>query len=273
MRTIGILMLAVGSLYGQFEHGSDVGTVEHNGRFEHQDSAFRVTGSGANMWATTDGFYFVWTRAAGDISLTTDVAWTTGGGNAHRKAGPILRAGLASDDPYADLVAHGDGLIAMQYRTTKGGPTLEVRTPLKAPARLRIERHGSVISAEVAPNGGAFQPVGAFSLALPETVYAGLAVCSHDPAASETAVFSNLTYRNPGIVAEKTRVVESTLEVIDVATGERRIVHRERAHFEAPNWSRDGRYLIYNGGGKLYRIGIEGGTSRANRLRCCAPQQ
>jgi Tol biopolymer transport system component len=55
------------------------------------------------------------------------------------------------------------------------------------------------------------------------------------------------------------KVLESRLEVIDVDSGERRVVHRETGRFEAPNWSRDGHHLIYNRAGRIYRIPIGGG--------------
>lgn len=54
-------------------------------------------------------------------------------------------------------------------------------------------------------------------------------------------------------------VVESSLEVFDVTTGERTVVHRDRAHFEAPNWSPDGSYFVFNQDGLLYRLPVDGG--------------
>jgi Tol biopolymer transport system component len=54
------------------------------------------------------------------------------------------------------------------------------------------------------------------------------------------------------------RAVESTLEVIEVATGERRIVYRSLSHFEAPNWSPDGLLLLFNSNGRLYTIPPDG---------------
>ena len=53
--------------------------------------------------------------------------------------------------------------------------------------------------------------------------------------------------------------VESTLEVLDIATMERRTVYRAPYHFEAPNWSRDGKFFLFNSEGRLYRIGSDGG--------------
>jgi Tol biopolymer transport system component len=37
------------------------------------------------------------------------------------------------------------------------------------------------------------------------------------------------------------------------------VVYRVEDHLEAPNWSRDGRWLIYNSHGRLYRISVAGG--------------
>jgi Tol biopolymer transport system component len=59
-----------------------------------------------------------------------------------------------------------------------------------------------------------------------------------------------------GIAGGQTSAVESTLETLDIATGERQVVYRAREHFEAPNWSRDGRFLVFNREGRLYRVPV-----------------
>jgi len=56
--------------------------------------------------------------------------------------------------------------------------------------------------------------------------------------------------------------LESVLEIVEVESGKRRIIFVTRDHIEAPNWSRDGQYLLFNrsimapGGGTLHRIDI-----------------
>ncbi len=45
----------------------------------------------------------------------------------------------------------------------------------------------------------------------------------------------------------------SILETVDIATGERTILHEFDYVIEAPNWTRDGRYLVYNANGRIYR--------------------
>ncbi|MEX0906328.1 MAG: hypothetical protein WD604_14930 [Balneolaceae bacterium] len=53
--------------------------------------------------------------------------------------------------------------------------------------------------------------------------------------------------------------LESRLEILDIETLERTIVHRDTVRFEAPNWTPDGEELIFNQQGSLYRIPVEGG--------------
>ena len=52
--------------------------------------------------------------------------------------------------------------------------------------------------------------------------------------------------------------VESILEIYDLKSGQRTIVHREEGRFEAPNWTLDGRYLLINRQGRLYRVPVTG---------------
>jgi TolB protein len=56
--------------------------------------------------------------------------------------------------------------------------------------------------------------------------------------------------------------LESTLEIVSVETGERKVIYRARQHFEAPNWSRDGEFFIFNSGGRIYTLPVEGGEPR-----------
>jgi TolB protein len=56
--------------------------------------------------------------------------------------------------------------------------------------------------------------------------------------------------------------IESTLEIVSIETGERTIIYRARQHFEAPNWSRDGEFFIFNSGGRIYTLPVKGGEPR-----------
>ena len=63
-------------------------------------------------------------------------------------------------------------------------------------------------------------------------------------------VFSLSAFAQQG---ERPRVT-SFLEIFDVTTGIRKVVREFNAHIEAPNWTPDGKWLIYNSGGLLYKI-------------------
>ena len=246
---------------GIFQETTDVGTVGRPGTAVHDavTGAYTITGSGANIWGSEDAFQFAWTRLSGDAALRTDVRWEGEGKDPHRKAGWMVRRTLDPGSPYVDAVVHGDGLISLQYRKVQGGPTEEIQSPIRAPATLLLERHGDVFTLSVSADGKTYQPVGSLSVALGDPVHAGLIVCSHDNSVTETAVFSSVDLTGLGEAKSEDRIVESTLETISIRTGERRVVYRERRHFEAPNWSPDGTYLLFNGDGRLYTIPVQGG--------------
>ena len=63
-----------------------------------------------------------------------------------------------------------------------------------------------------------------------------------------------------GISSQEKPALESRLEVMTLATGAREVVYSARAHFEAPNWSRDGRSLLFNQAGRIYVLPLDSRT-------------
>ena len=187
---------------GQFESQTDIGASVRPGsaEFDAAKGAYTVTGGGLNMWANADAFHFVWKKLSGDFAITAEVRITTGaeGGNPHRKAGLVVRQGLEPESPYIDVILHGNGLTAMQFRTEPAGATDEVVSSASTPALLRLERHGDVFEMWLATTfGEAPRKVGSKNLTLHGPVYVGLAVCAHDAGRMETAVFSNVKVETP----------------------------------------------------------------------------
>lgn len=54
--------------------------------------------------------------------------------------------------------------------------------------------------------------------------------------------------------------MRSSVEIFNINTGENRVVWQTERLFEAPNWSPDGRYLLLNSDGLLYRLSLGGGS-------------
>jgi len=48
--------------------------------------------------------------------------------------------------------------------------------------------------------------------------------------------------------------VTSILEIYDIKDGKRTVVKEFPFLIEAPNWTPDGQWLVYNSGGKLYKL-------------------
>ncbi|MDR0541840.1 MAG: transporter [Dysgonamonadaceae bacterium] len=53
----------------------------------------------------------------------------------------------------------------------------------------------------------------------------------------------------------------SKLEIYDLETGKRSVLKEFPYIIEAPNWAKDGKSLIYNSGGKIYKIDIQNPAS------------
>jgi len=244
---------------GVFENHQDVGAVGKPGAVEYDaaQKSYTVAGGGENMWATTDAFHFVWRRMSGDLSLSADIKILGAGGNAHRKAVLIVRQSLDADSAYADAALHGDGLTSLQYREVKGGPTREIQSNVKAPRRLQIQKRGDYVFMSIsAPGAREGEPLqsagGSFRIKLTAPFYVGLGVCAHDNNAIEKAVFSN-------VEITQLPLMESTLETIAISSKDRKVVYTKRAHFEAPNWSRDGKYFLFNQAGRIMKLPVIGG--------------
>src|SRR5690606_4208536 len=50
----------------------------------------------------------------------------------------------------------------------------------------------------------------------------------------------------------------SELVILNIKSGEQKTILKEVRHFEAPNWSRDGEFLLINSGGFLEKVDLEG---------------
>lgn len=245
---------------GEFEAESDVGITPRKGsvEFDAERGEYRLTGGGANIWETTDAFHFVWRRISGDVSLFANVQLLGQGKQEHRKAGWVIRQSLDPDSPYVSAVVHGDGLTSMQYRQEKGGTTREVRSPVSGPLSLGLERRGNTFAFRAAVGGILGRQEIPINVTMQDPVYAGLAVCSHDVQELETAVFWDVRIEGPSLPPHKPAIT-SILETISPDGTNRRTVLRLREHFEAPNWSRDGKFLIFNRLGRLYTVPVQRG--------------
>lgn len=252
---------------GVFQAQSDVGSVTPagTGAYDTVNGVYTLTSAGANVWSTVDGFHFVWKKVAGDVVLTADIEFPVTGGNSnpHRKAILMFRQTLDADSIYADAAQHGSGLMALQYRRSKGAATQDIELTMAPPKRLRLEKRGDTITMFLSRTGEPLHQVGAsIKLHFEGDFYAGIGLCSHDKGVVEKATFAHVEMKKPAPPSGAKLAVYSTLQTIGIQDSDRpaAMVHTGREQFSAPIWSRDGESLIFDRDGKMWKVAAGGGT-------------
>ena len=136
-------------------------------------------------------------------------------------------------------------MTSIQYRETPGGRTHEIEAAKWSPKQLLLEKRGDYFYMSLSFDENTPQiSGGSIRIPLKGNFYVGIGVCSHEKDLVETALFSNVKIGTPQAVA-KTKLY-STLETVAIDSTDRRVVFVAPEHFEAPNWSRDGNYLLFN---------------------------
>jgi hypothetical protein len=252
---------------GIFDAQSDVGQTAHPGSatYDTERQSYAIAGSGQNMWGNHDDFHFVWKRMTGNFILSTRARFAGKGVESHRKIGWTIRPSLDSSAPHVTAALHGDGLMSLQFRRTAGAMTEEIKSADSLPdadAVVQLERRDGVYIMSVARYGDTLVTSRLADVSLPDSVYVGLFVCAHNDSVTERGAFSNVRITTPARSDFRpyTDYIGSNLEILDVATGNATIVHRYRGSFQAPNWTTDGKALIYAQEGKLYRFDLRSRT-------------
>ncbi len=256
---------------GEFEAHVDIGSPKLAGSATYNAASveYRLSAGGVNMWAQRDEFHFAWKKLRGDFILQARVEFLGKGVDPHRKAGWMVRQSLHADSPYADAVVHGDGLTSLQCRKTRGAITEQIQSAAKGADVIQLERKGNSYTFLAARFGEPFAESRLADLDLGDDVYVGLFLCSHNADVVEKAVFRDVRVIRPakeGFVAYR-EYIGSHLELLDVETGRRQVLMSSAQPFEAPNWTPDGKALIYNGSGrgenrgKLFRFDLATRTS------------
>ncbi len=251
---------------GLFEHSEDVGNPKLKGSsvFNKDDQTYLLSGSGKNMWTNADQFQFLYKKIKGDFIIKATVKFIGAGTNGHRKIGIMARDKNTTDSRYADAAVHGGLplLTSLQYRNTDGDTTGQVIISSNHPTDIEFERSGNSFSFSSAVFGENYKTV-TKEMEMNDEILAGLFICSHDENVVEKAIFSNVRIIIPPAAnyIPYTDYIGSNLEVMDIATGHRKILHTAPNSLQAPNWTPDNKYLIYNADGLLYKYDLARGEN------------
>ena len=195
-----------GSL-GIFTKSGDVGDPSKKGvtEFNAANGQYRITGAGANIWAKQDQFQFAWKELAGNFTATATLQFL-GQGEAHRKAGIMVRQSLDTDSAYVDVVVHGNGMPGVQWRSIQGEDTNNFDLPFDGPGKFKVKlvRSGVKFAISIGKDGGELKEViHNTEVTFRNPVLLGLFVCSHKADASDTVVFSDVTVEQAQPAATK----------------------------------------------------------------------
>ena len=181
---------------GTFTNSGDVGgpAIKGSALFNAADGQYKITGAGANIWARQDQFQFVWREMSGNFAVTATVRFL-GQGAPHRKAGIMVRQSLDTDATYADVIVHGNGMPALQWRSRAGEDTNVFDLPFDSPGTFKIKlvRTGIRIFMFMGKDGAPLKEIAHTEVAFQNPVLVGLSVCSHKADASDTVIFSDVS--------------------------------------------------------------------------------
>ena len=250
---------------GAFDHHQDVGapTLAGNAVYNAANQTYTLSGGGPNV-AALEQFHWAWTTLEGDFIVQATVHFA-GPVTSRRELGIMVRDSRASSSRYAAASVRDDTLTALQYRSVDGAAAAQVELSSFHPTDIQLARTGNTLTFSSAVFGENYKSV-SHELTLSKEVHVGLFVASHEAGVVAQAVFSNVRVIIPAAPDFKpySDYLGSHLEVMDVATGHRRILHSEPGSIQAPNWTPDDTLIYNSAAGVMYTYDIS--TGKVNEL-------
>jgi TolB protein len=256
---------------GVFVNSADIGKPKLAGltKYEASTQTYYQSAAGYNIWFQRDEFQYAYTKLKGDFILTANFEFISKGTDPHRKFGWMVRESAEPDAAHISAAFHGgDGLTALQWRSIRGAymrdPQDQIIYAKKKVQVIQLERVGKKYIMRVANWGEPLQEVGSYvSENMGDEVLAGIFLCSHNADVLEEARIWNVRIDKP-IPLSFNPYQEPTLgcrlETINPFDGKRKIIYETNERIEAPNWMPDGKQLLINSKGLLFKIPVAGGA-------------
>jgi len=247
---------------GVFTESNDIGAcnIKGNSVYNSEKQEYTLSGSGANMWLDKDAFHFLHKKMKGDFILQFEYEFVGKVKNPYCKVGWMVRNDTTFNSAHISVVVHNNGATDIQYRLAKGATTLEKKVPSGSYNIIQLERRGNHYILSVAVKNQEFTTVELVDSigAVNNDALVGIFLCSHEKELRETAIIRNVRITVPVASDYKPNkgFIGSNLEIMDIESGSRKIVYTTPSSVRAPNWTTDGKSLIYNCDGKLYNFDI-----------------
>lgn len=252
---------------GIFQANSDIGNPKKAGSavYNKADQSYTLKGAGYNIWFERDEFHYLYNKIQGDFLLTANFEFIGKGNNPHRKSGWMVRETTDSKSSHISATLHGSGLTVLQWRGSTGAamrdPQDEIFSKDSSFNVIQVERVGKNIIMRAAHNGKPLEIIGSQIMEnMPDEVLVGPFICSHDSNVVEAVKVWNVRIDKPASANYDNSTPQGCrLETMTVADGKRKVIFEKQGRFEAPNWMPGGKKLLFNMGGLLYKIPVNGG--------------
>lgn len=257
----------------------DIGFPKTAGRssYDIRTQTYVISGAGQYSALNREEVRFIYRKIAGDFILTGDFAFADPDNRLQKRTGWMIRESLRDDAAHVAAIKQADGLTAMQARVLRGAfirdPEDLIIVPKRGMQTIQLERTGKKLTMRVANPGEPLQTVGTMSMPdMPDSVLAGIFFNGQNAGMLDSATVWNVRidrpvsgsyHPNPNIqrtLERKDPIMGSRLETMNISDGRRQVIHSSTGRFEAPNWMPDGKKLLFNEGGSLFTIPVEGGT-------------
>jgi VCBS repeat protein/K319-like protein/FG-GAP repeat protein len=176
-------------------NGANIGSA--GGSASTDGTLFSVTGGGADIWSTSDQFYYLYQEWSGDGTIVARVR-SLENASAWSKAGVMFRESIAANAKQVDMIVSPSKGVAAQYRAGTGGVTQSAGAGAGAAAGwVRLTRAGDTFTAAWSKDGATWATIGSTTVAMSPAILIGLAVTSHNPSATAAASFDDVRVRQP----------------------------------------------------------------------------
>jgi hypothetical protein len=161
---------------------------------ESPPGTIAMSAAGADIWNTSDEFRFAYKRLSGNGSILAQVE-SVGNTDGWAKAGVMIRESLEADSKFVMAVVTPANGVAFQDRSEEAGNCDNVQASGAAPYWVRVSRTGSTITVSRSADGSFWEKIGdvsSITMPMPNDIYIGLALTSHNSFQTTTAKFSNV---------------------------------------------------------------------------------
>jgi len=249
-----IVVFSESTNMGIFNQSFDIGSKHTKGTVEYnpQKQEYRLTGAGNQMWIKGESFYFLNKKMKGNYILQFEFEYINKTRDPKSSIGIMIRNDTSSTSPSIYGAVQGDKVAYLRNRFEKGGAIKEVKMPKKEQNTIvQLERRGTQYIFSAGVKGEDFKIVACSdsTLKIIDEALVGIYLSSHNANRKDTVVIRNVRLTVPAKAKfdRNKDTVTSNIEIMDIETGIRKIEYSSPVMIFAPNWSMDGKSLLYNG--------------------------